>query len=97
MSAQRRADAIRTAPVLPILEEVVMLAAEYFVRLSIPEKAHTDSVHLAVAAWHAVDYLVTWNCTHTATPRVRRLLDEINRDHGIRTPGFCTPEELMEP
>jgi len=56
VSAQQRADAIRTARVLPILEEVVMLAAEYFIRLSMPEKARTDSVHL----WRRGIRWTTW-------------------------------------
>lgn len=30
-----------------------------------PQVAH-DAAHIAVAAVHAVDYLLTWNCKHLA-------------------------------
>ncbi len=43
-----------------------------------------------------LDYLVSWNCTHIVSGRVRMLVEEINATFGIRTPIICTPEELME-
>ena len=43
-----------------------------------------------------MDYLVTWNCTHIAGGRVKRIIEVINTKQGILTPVICTPEELME-
>ena len=65
-------------------------------RHPIPAKARIDSFHLATAAWHGMDYLVSWNCTHIASARVRRIVAGINDALDIRTPVICTPEELME-
>lgn len=83
-------------PLLEVIPEVHDLAEVYFSSIPIPEKARADSYHLALAAWHGMDYVATWNCTHLASGRVRRILEEINAGRGIRTPMICTPEELME-
>jgi len=91
-----RLDAIASFPLLEIVPEVELLANLYFSAIILPEKARADSYHLAVAAAHGVDYLVSWNCTHIVSGRVRKTIEEINTGQGIRTPILCTPEELME-
>lgn len=55
-----------------------------------------DVYHLALATWHGMDYLVSWNCRHIASGRVRGALEKVNAQRGIATPVICTPEELME-
>jgi len=69
---------------------------KYFAAIKIPEKARYDAYHLALAAWHGVDFMVSWNCTHIANGRVIRIIENINTENAIRTPVICTPEELME-
>jgi predicted nucleic acid-binding protein len=95
-AAQLRREMIAGLPVLEIVPEVGRLAEAYFEATVIPEKARADSYHLALAAWHGMEYLLSWNCTHIVSGRVRRQIEEINAKHGIRTPVMCTPEELME-
>ncbi|MBE3037210.1 MAG: type II toxin-antitoxin system VapC family toxin [Chloroflexi bacterium] len=80
-AAQLRREMIAGLPVLEIVPEVGRLAESY---------------HPALAAWHGMEYLLSWNCTHIVSGRVRRQIEEINAEHGIRTPVMCTPEELME-
>jgi hypothetical protein len=95
-AAQRRIEAISDIPVLELNDEIRELAARYFLAISIPEKAKVDASHLSVAVWHGMDYLLSWNCKHIASGRVRKTLQEVNEANGIRTPVICTPEELME-
>jgi len=95
-AAHKRLDLIAGLPVLEVLPEVRELADAYFRATAIPEKARGDSYHLALAAWHGMDFLVSWNCTHIVSGRVRRAVDDINLELGIRTSVICTPEELME-
>lgn len=83
-------------PFLPVNREVGSLADLYAAALDLPEAAYADSVHLALAAYHAVDYLLTWNCRHIASGRVQRIVNEVNESNGVRTPTMCTPEQLME-
>lgn len=95
-AAKLRLDSVTSFQVLEVLSEVRTLADSYFSAIEIPEKARADSYHLAVAAWHGMDFLISWNCSHIVSGRVKRIIEEINSANGIRTPTVCTPEELME-
>lgn len=57
-------------------------------------KAYDDAAHIAVAATHHVDYLLTWNCKHIANASMRVTMEEICRSSGFRSPTICTPGEL---
>lgn len=94
--AQKRLDEIVGFTVPDVNEEIEALARQYFAALQIPEKAKIDAFHLAVAAWHKMDYLLSWNCKHIASGRVQKMMLEINARLGVHTPIVCTPEELME-
>ena len=54
------------------------------------------ALHVAAAAWHGAEYVLTWNCRHIASARVRPRIDALCRSRGITAPQLCTPEELME-
>ena len=95
-AAQLRLENITPFSMLEVLPEIQKLADIYFTEIDIPDKARADSYHLALSAWHGIDFLVFWNCVHIANGRVRMMLEEINSKQGIRTPVICTPEELME-
>jgi len=95
-AAQRRLDAVRTFAVLEMTSDVASLADMYFGALDIPLKARNDSFHLALAVYHGMDYLVSWNCTHISSGRVRNIVGGINDKRGYQTPIICTPEELTE-
>ena len=95
-AAELRLSCVTSLPLLEVTSEVDELAREYHARLQIPDRALGDAYHLALAAWHGMDYLVSWNCAHIASGRIQRTVEEINSARGIRTPFLCTPEELME-
>lgn len=92
----KRLEAIADFSVLAVNKGIEDLAQSYFAALDIPEKAKIDAFHLAVAAWHRMDYVLSWNCKHIASGRVQKMLQETNARLGIYTPIVCTPEELME-
>lgn len=54
-----------------------------------------DAAHIAVAAVHAVDYLLTWNCKHLANAQIARRTAAVCQKAGHRMPVICTPDELM--
>ena len=64
--------------------------------LELPDKARLDSIHLALAVQHGMDYLVSWNFIHIVGARPRGIVQAINYSKGIVTPIICTPEELFE-
>jgi hypothetical protein len=88
--------AVASFGILEVLPEVRDLAEHYFTVIDLPEKARADAYHLALAVWHGMDYLVTWNCTHIAGGRVKLMMQRMNAGRAIASPIICTPEELME-
>jgi len=91
-----RLEKIAEFPVLEITSEVRKLAELYFEKIPVPDKARGDAFHLAVATFHGMDFLVSWNFSHILNARVRSVIQEINTMREISTPIICTPEELME-
>lgn len=80
-----------------LLEETPDAAAmaEALMRgVPLPERAAADALHIAIAAIHGVDYLLTWNCTHIANVTLRPQIEAVCRAAGYEPPLICTPEEL---
>lgn len=93
--AARREELTVDLPLLVITQEVVALAEALVRRGPLPPKAATDAVHIAVAAVHGVDYLLTWNCKHIANAEMRQRVFTVCEGRGHRMPVICTPAELM--
>lgn len=95
-AAKLRLEKMEDFQVLEITNEVRDLSDLYFEKIPIPEKARGDAYHLAVATYHGIDFLVSWNFTHILNARVRAVIQNINTVREISTPIICTPEELLE-
>jgi hypothetical protein len=93
--AEERLALIAGLPRLEVDDEVVHLARSLTARGPIPTKAAQDALHVAVAAVHEVDFLLTWNCKHLANAEIADRVDYIILRHGYKPPRICTPEELM--
>ena len=61
----------------------------------LPLRAVRDAAHIAVAAVHGVDVLLTWNCRHIANGAIMRELRSVVAEQGFELPTLCTPEELL--
>jgi predicted nucleic acid-binding protein len=96
VASRERIAKVADFSVLQLSPEIRRLAQDYFVATGIPSKAEADAYHLAMASWHGMDYLVSWNLKHIVSARVRKIIEQLNERLGIRTPIICTPEELME-
>jgi hypothetical protein len=83
-------------PLLAVTPEVIELAKEYDRAIGIPDRAKSDALHIALATWHDVDYLVTWNCVHIAGARARAAIQKVNAQRLLPMPVICTPEELLD-
>ena len=94
-AARERLKVIRTVPMLDITPEVTTLASRILGSRIIPRKAATDAAHIAIAAVHGMDFLLTWNCVHIANAAISRKLRGICRESGWECPVICTPEELL--
>ena len=94
-AARQRLKALQDLPLLDITPETAELASSILAAGKIPRKAATDAAHIAIAAVHGMDFLVTWNCIHIANAAIAKALALICRQHGCECPVICTPEELM--
>jgi hypothetical protein len=93
--AAARLEALRGLPLLPSNPKAEALSIRLAAGLALPARAVEDAKHLAIAATHAVEYLLTWNCTHLANDALQRRLVRICAAAGCRAPLVCTPEWLM--
>ena len=94
-AARRRLAALEGLDVLATTEEMIGLAEELITQRIIPEKAIEDSLHIAIATLHHVDFLLTWNCRHIANPVIQEGIAEYLEKRGLFLPIICTPEELL--
>ena len=94
--AQDRLRALEGIPLLPAEAEVQVITDEIMVRAILPPKAVFDALHIAIAAHHRIDYLLTWNCRHIANGRILSRVYAVLHDLAIPIPVICTPEELVE-
>ena len=95
IAVSNRLAAISGIPELNITDEVGLLARILIEQVPIPEKAQLDAFHIAVAAVHGIDYLLTWNCTHINNAVLRPIIEAICRSQGYEPPIICTPQELL--
>jgi len=96
VASRERLALLQHLPLLDITPEVTLLASGILKAGAIPCKAATDAAHIAVAAVHGMDFLVTWNCVHIANAMTAKRLASICREHGCECPVICTPEEFGE-
>jgi len=82
-------------PALEITEDAESLTRAIMAAGILPAHAIRDAAHIAVAAVHAIDYLLTWNCKHLANAQTARRITLVCEKQGQRMPTICTPEELM--
>lgn len=94
-AAERRIAALRAIPELPVDQEVESLAAKLVADGGFPPTAELDALHVALAAVHAVDFLLTWNCRHINNADTKPLIRSICALAGYTCPEICTPQELL--
>jgi predicted nucleic acid-binding protein len=94
-AAAERLEALQELPLLEQTEEATQLAQALVAQVPLRDRAAVDAVHIALAAVHGMDYLLTWNCTHIANAALRDPIESICRARGYEPPAICTPEELL--
>ena len=94
--AQSRVDLLKSMRLLTITEGVEVLAGRLIDEGPLPSTAYFDALHIATAALHGVEYLMTWNCRHIANAAMRPGIERLCRLCGHEPPILCTPEELID-
>ena len=86
---------IKSFEQLELAEEVAILAEGYIDRGIFHRKFMADAIHVAIASFHKIDYLVTWNFGHIANVRKQARLRMFNTAAGFFSPTIVTPEFLV--
>jgi predicted nucleic acid-binding protein len=95
-AVERRVAILRGIESLALTDEAADLARALVDRGAIPKRSVEDALHIAVAAVHGMDYLLTWNCRNIANATMRTRIDAVCRSGGYEPPVICTPEELID-
>jgi predicted nucleic acid-binding protein len=94
-AAGRRLEALQGIAELPIDQEVQELAGMLISKGGIPTGAEADALHIAVAAVHRMDYLITWNFRHIDNAATKPIIRSICASAGYSCPEICAPVELL--
>lgn len=92
--AKRRLELAQDIPLLALSPQILALAKSFITKGPLPKNAEDDALHIALAAFHGVDYLLTWNCKHIANLFIQRDLEKIILRFGLRLPQIGNPEAL---
>jgi predicted nucleic acid-binding protein len=95
-AAAQRLEALRGVPRLVLTADATALGRDLLREAALPSKVTADALHIALAAVHGVDCLLTWNCAHIANAVMRPKIEAICRANGFEPPVICTPLELLE-
>lgn len=95
--ANERLGFLGETTLLDVTDAALALAQKLLRHTRIPAKADVDALHVAVAAVHGMDYLLSWNCKHIVNGNILPQVYAVCRDSGYEPPLICTPQELMEP
>jgi hypothetical protein len=91
----RRLQALTGIPHLSPVPEAAALAKPLLRGNALPSGEEDDAAHIALAAVHRMDLLLTWNLSHIANvmegPRIRSIIERA----GYPAPTITTPENLL--
>ena len=93
-ASELRLEAVSGIEILQTTPEAENLAQILLDRHSLPAKASTDALHIALAAFYGMDFLLTWNCKHIANVFTGRLFEKIITQNGYSYPVITTPINL---
>jgi len=95
-AATERLDWLDGIPLLAPNDVAESLTTALIDGKAVPQSEPRDAAHIALAAVHSINYLVTWNFKHILNPHTQHLIERICRDSGFEPAIICTPEQLME-
>jgi len=95
--ASARLEKLADIPLLGASVEAEELANRLLRDQIIPAMAADDANHIALAAAHGMEFLLTWNCRHINNHRIRARIERACAAAGMWCPDICTPTELMTP
>lgn len=100
-SSDKRAEELRTMvnqldlEMLEDAPEVDVLAQAYVKAGLIPEKYFDDALHIALASYHEMDAVVSWNFEHMVRLKTIKGIPSVNILNGYRAIDIVSPLEVI--
>jgi PIN domain len=85
-------DSIQT---LEIRAEAMTLSLALIKATALPAKAEIDALHIAIAAYESMDFVLTWNFKHIANAQQAAKVRQVCESFGVISPQLCSPLELL--
>jgi predicted nucleic acid-binding protein len=95
-AANARLDAVRGLILLDTAPQIDALARYLLAGGGLPAKARLDALHIASAAYHGVDIVLTWNFKRIANPVLLPVMRGLCAARGYRLPELVSPLEMLE-
>jgi len=93
-AADQRITALGGIPLLSLTDQAAHIAKLLLSEGIMPPKAAEDALHVAIAAVHKVDFLLSWNFKHIANPVIQAKIAASLSSLGLALPFICPPEDL---
>lgn len=93
-AANHRIAAVNDIPLLSLTDQAADIAKLLLSEGIMPTKAAEDALHIAIAAVHKVDFLLSWNFKHIANPVIQAQIAARLSGLGLALPFICPPEDL---
>jgi predicted nucleic acid-binding protein len=85
---------IKDFKVLKTNMKIKDLARAYIEKGVFPEKYFDDALHVAIASFYEISYLISWNFEHLVKIKTRRMVNLVNTLEGFREIEIISPQEL---
>ena len=85
---------VESFEMLTMNDSIIELAQSYIENGIFPQKYFDDALHVAVASYHGINYLVSWNFTHLVKVRTRKNVNAVNVLRGVHNLEILSPQEL---
>lgn len=95
-AANRCIEVLCEMTVLTLTDDASDLARALISGGAVPEGAEDVANHIAVAAVHAIGYILTWNFAHMANTVTIPIVSDICEQQGFSSPITTTPNQLMK-
>jgi hypothetical protein len=93
--AQKRLQLMEGVRLVRSTVEVESLTGRILKSGALPEDAYRDATHIALAAVHGMEVLLSWNCRQIANAAIQPRLEMVAEESGFSLPILCTPEEMV--
>ena len=95
-AAAQRLALLSELSLLEIPAQAFDLANALVQATALPAKAQVDALHIAIAAYERIDFVLTWNFKHIANAQSASKVRQVCESFGLVCPVLCSPLELLE-